>query len=159
MLALLLLLSSSPLLLATDHGVIILGGEGPDGPLDTVAVLTESGWCPPENIIIPSLPLAATGLIAHHGNMNAQGEREYLVLCGFPGETSCFQISPLNGHFVWTPVGVEDIDMEVLEYVHSYDNMNAQGEREYLVLCGFPGETSCFQISPLNGHFVWTPVG
>jgi len=122
MLALLLLLSSSPLLLCTDHGVIILGGEGPDGPLDTVAVLTESGWCPPENIIIPPLPLAATGLTAHHTH-------SYLVLCGFPGETSCFQISPLNGHFVWTPVGVEDedINMDVLEYVHSYDNMIKNG--------------------------------
>ena len=51
------------------------------------------------------------------------------MVCGFPGETSCFQISPLSGHFVWTPVSVEDesINMEVLEYVHSYDNMIKNG--------------------------------
>merc|ERR1711892_705894 len=52
MLGALVLLSSLPQLLA-DHGVIILGGQGLDGPLDTVSVLTESGWCPQENVIIP----------------------------------------------------------------------------------------------------------
>merc|ERR1712123_378081 len=127
MLGALVLLSSLPQLLA-DHGVIILGGQGPDGPLDTVSVLTESGWCPQENVIIPPLPMAAEGLTAHHGQMvgdGADGEREYLMVCGFPEESACYQISPLNGHYVWTPVETEedDLDMDVLEYVHSYDNM------------------------------------
>eukprot|EP00091_Calanus_sinicus_P017088 TRINITY_DN3687_c0_g1_i1.p1 TRINITY_DN3687_c0_g1~~TRINITY_DN3687_c0_g1_i1.p1 ORF type:complete len:207 (+),score=65.74 TRINITY_DN3687_c0_g1_i1:58-621(+) len=123
---LLVLLSSLPLLLLSDHGVIILGGEGPQGPVDTVSVLTESGWCPSENVIIPPLPIAASGLTAHHGQVvGSHDDREYLMVCGFPGESACYQISPLNGHFVWTPVGAEeeDIDMEVLEYVHSYTNM------------------------------------
>jgi len=128
MLGFILLLSTIRLLLCTDHGVIILGGDGPEGPLDNVAVLTESGWCPPENIIIPPLPMPATGLTAHHGAADSS-HREYLVVCGFPGETACFQISPLNGHFEWTPVGVEDedINMEELQYVHSYDNMIKNG--------------------------------
>jgi len=128
MLGFIFLLSTLPLLLCTDHGVIILGGDGPEGPLDNVAVLTESGWCPPDNVIIPPLPMPATGLTAHHGTMDSS-HREYLVVCGFPGESACFQISPLNGHFEWTPVGVEDedINMEELEYVHSYDNMIKNG--------------------------------
>ena len=128
MLGFILLLSTIRLLLCTDHGVIILGGDGPEGPLDNVAVLTESGWCPPENTIIPPLPMPATGLTAHHGAADSS-HREYLVVCGFPGETACFQISPLNGHFEWTPVGVEDedINMEELQYVHSYDNMIKNG--------------------------------
>jgi hypothetical protein len=55
---LLLLVASLPLLLSSDHGVIIFGGEGPDGPVDTVSVLTENGWCPSQNMIIPPLPMA-----------------------------------------------------------------------------------------------------
>merc|ERR1712215_619020 len=115
----------------TDHGVIILGGEGPDGPLDSIAVLTETGWCPPDAVIIPPLPKPQTGLTGHHGRIvGSTVDREYLMVCGFTGlESACFQISPLNGHFTWTPVGVEDesIDMSTLEYVHSYTNMIKDG--------------------------------
>ena len=63
---LLLLVAFLPLLLSSDHGVIILGGEVPGEPVATVSVLTENGWCPTERLIIPPLPLAASGLIAHH---------------------------------------------------------------------------------------------
>jgi len=94
-----------------------------------VAVLTESGWCPPENVIVPPLPMPAAGLTAHHANFEIPEQREYLMVCGFPGDFSCYQSSPLNGAFGWNPVSTEDedIDMTVLEYVHSYDNMIKNG--------------------------------
>merc|ERR1711915_439805 len=87
--------------------------------------------CPPDAVIIPPLPKPQTGLTGHHGRIVGSTEdREYLMVCGFTGlESACFQISPLNGHFTWTPVGVEDesIDMSTLEYVHSYTNMIKDG--------------------------------
>jgi len=148
---LLLLLTFPPLLLSSDHGVIILGGEGEDGPVDTVSLLTEEGWCPPENVILPPLPMAASELTAHHGQSpwNEPEERPYLMVCGFPEGAACYQISPLNGHIVWTPVKAEDpgIDMSMLEYVHSYSNM-------------IKGGVSSMWINKTSGEyqFLWSPM-
>ena len=74
--------------------------------------------------------MAAPDLTAHHGKVvGTSEEREYLMVCGFTGDSACYQISPLNGHLVWTPVMAEeeDLDMSMLEYVHSYTNMIKDG--------------------------------
>merc|ERR1719481_2267803 len=72
----------------SDHGVLIFGGEGPEGLLDTVSVLTEHGWCPQDKVLLPPLPMAATGLTAYHGYEN-ENVRPFIVVCGFPGESAC----------------------------------------------------------------------
>ena len=39
-----------------DEGLLFVGGEGADGPLDTIHLLTKDGWC--KNLDLPPLPEA-----------------------------------------------------------------------------------------------------
>jgi len=108
-----------------DLAIIVLGGEGPDGLLDTVDVLTtEQGWCPEDKVKIPKLPMAAGNLTAHFGG------RQFLVVCGFPGDHACFHISPANGDMEWQPLidhSGFDVGLSELEYISSTDNHERMG--------------------------------
>ena len=112
--------------LTSDHGVLIFGGEGPDGPVDTVSVLTEQGWCPQEHVLLPSLPLAASHLSAYHGYETEQG-RPFIVVCGFPGDQPCYYTTLTNP--VWQPMGLyeEDINLAELEFVTMFANYMGGG--------------------------------
>jgi len=109
--------------LGSDLGLIIFGGEGPDGPLSTVSVLTENGWCPQENILLPPLPVAASNLKAFHGIET--NLRPYIVVCGFPGDIPCYETT--LSFPTWRAVGLYDktIDMSELEFVDMYENYKA----------------------------------
>merc|ERR1719347_84062 len=111
---------------ASDHGVLIFGGEGPEGLLNTVSVLTEHGWCPQDKVLLPPLPMAATGLTAYHGYEN-ENVRPFIVVCGFPGESACYYTS-LSSQ-VWRPMGLyeEDIVMADLEFVTMFANYMGGG--------------------------------
>jgi len=108
-----------------DLAIIVLGGEGPDGLLDTVDVLTtEQGWCPEDKVKIPKLPMAAGNLTAHYGSTG------FLVVCGFPGVHACFHISPAIGHMEWQPLidhASFDVGLSELEYISSTDSHMRQG--------------------------------
>jgi len=113
--------------LTSDHGVIIFGGEGPDGPVDTVSVLTEHGWCPQDHVLLPSLPLAASGLTAYYGFELGIWGRPFIVVCGFPGDIACYYTS-LNNPW-WRPMGLRDgdINMSELEFVSMFENYMGGG--------------------------------
>merc|ERR1711936_113332 len=112
--------------LASDHGVLLFGGEGPDGPVDTVSVLTEQGWCPQDHVLLPSLPMAASGLAAYHGYETEQG-RPFIAVCGFPGDHPCYYTTLTNP--VWLPMGLydEDINLAELEFVTMFANYMGGG--------------------------------
>merc|ERR1712025_545698 len=112
-----------------DLAIIVLGGEGPDGLLDTVDVLTtEQGWCPEDKVRIPKLPMAAGNLTAHYGPDYASASG-FLAVCGFPGDHACFHISPGNGHMEWQPVlnQYEELDLSEHEYISSTESHQRKG--------------------------------
>jgi len=121
--------------ICSDFGVVIFGGESPGGVVDTVSVLTKKGWCPKENVIIPPLPMASSGLEAVQGPYRDWGDgrkSQYIVVCGFPGNQACYYTAPLDGRLFWTPVEAMigdgdnmNVDMNELEFIHAFTNMKA----------------------------------
>merc|ERR1719341_2918155 len=74
------------------EGVLVVGGEGAQGPLQELHLLTNTGWC--QNIDLPKLPeplVQPSVLLADYSIFsNISPEvKEYVIVCGFATETVC----------------------------------------------------------------------
>jgi len=88
-----------------DEGLLFVGGEGPDGPLDTIHLLTKDGWC--KNLDLPPLPEALPSPSVYFPDWSKlnypEDYKEYVVLCGFSSGKLCRYARP--GNEEWTEEG------------------------------------------------------